>query len=110
MPFIFYWRKNIAFFYPCANLRRLGDFGTAKVQKIGLPLHSVYNIRNVMNSESKKLMNTEPQKISHPFYDWMPRPLGMKHLPVRYMTTYIFVMLFFRNALAPVAGMSLYTN
>lgn len=37
-------------------------------------------------------------------------PLGMKHLPVRYMTTYIFVMLFFRNALAPVAGMSLYTN
>lgn len=37
-------------------------------------------------------------------------PLGMKHLPVRYMTTYIFVMLLFRNALAPVAGMSLYTN
>ena len=37
-------------------------------------------------------------------------PLGMKHLPVRYMTTYIFIFLFFRNALAPVAGMSLYTN
>ena len=37
-------------------------------------------------------------------------PLGMKHLPVRYMTTYIFVMLLFRNALAPVVGMSLYTN
>ena len=37
-------------------------------------------------------------------------PLGMKHLPVRYMTTFVFVMLFFRNALAPVAGMSLYTN
>ncbi len=37
-------------------------------------------------------------------------PLGMKHLPVRYMTTYIFVMLLFRNALTPVAGMSLYTN
>ena len=37
-------------------------------------------------------------------------PLGMKHLPVRYMTTYIFIFLFFRNALAPVAGMSLYSN
>lgn len=37
-------------------------------------------------------------------------PLGMKHLPVRYMTTYIFIFLFFRNALAPIAGMALYTN
>ena len=37
-------------------------------------------------------------------------PLGMKHLPVRYMTTFIFIFLFFRNALAPVAGMSVYTN
>lgn len=37
-------------------------------------------------------------------------PLGMKHLPVRYMTTNIFIFLFFRNALAPVAGMSVYTN
>lgn len=37
-------------------------------------------------------------------------PLGMKHLPVRYMTTFVFVMLMTRNAIAPVAGMSVYTN
>lgn len=35
---------------------------------------------------------------------------GMKHLPSRHLATYVFLMIWMRNAIAPVVGASLYAN
>ena len=35
---------------------------------------------------------------------------GMKSLPSRYLATFVFLMIWMRNAIAPVAGSSLYSN
>lgn len=35
---------------------------------------------------------------------------GMKSLPSRYLATFVFLMIWMRNAIAPVAGSSLYAN
>ena len=35
---------------------------------------------------------------------------GMKHLPSRYLVTYVFLMIWMRNAIAPVVGASVYAN
>lgn len=35
---------------------------------------------------------------------------GMKHLPSRYLSTFVFLMIWMRNAIAPVVGTSVYTN
>lgn len=35
---------------------------------------------------------------------------GMKHLPSRYLVTFVFLMIWMRNAIAPVIGSSLYSN
>lgn len=35
---------------------------------------------------------------------------GMKHLPARYLVTFVFLMIWMRNAIAPVVGASCYAN
>lgn len=35
---------------------------------------------------------------------------GMKKIPTRYLVTFVFLMIWMRNAIAPVIGSSLYTN
>lgn len=35
---------------------------------------------------------------------------GMKHLPAHYLVTFVFLMIWMRNAIAPVIGTSVYTN